>query len=253
MQGQLTDKEYWNRVWRRKGHVRKITPSDARYGEKGEFLGVVRRYIGEFRDLRVIELGGACSYHALALAKWWNAKVVIVDYSPIGLSITEKVFKLNDCEVEIMLGDFFDLQIRCEFDFVMHFGVLEHFLEIKPLLKVCSSLLRPNGKLLFGMPNTEAMGSHLWRRWSPNDWDKHIHHSNEDIQKACEVTGLDISRCFHFGPPMLQMSQWEHKGFGPTLVTNAQRCINLIWRLRFLRTVGHRRLSMYRGFVAMKN
>lgn len=248
---EITDVAYWNQAWDLAGKVKRISERDPRFGRNGLFLRIMRRYMSNLSQRSVIELGGACSYRSLALTKWCDANVTLVDYSPVGIARTNEIFSSNGCSAETILEDFFMWDYgRRKFDLVMHFGLIEHLSSPDRLLQICADLLAPRGIVIFSMPNMEAWGASLWRRWSPTDWSKHIHHTDADMEAACTSAGMVLTSQFHWGPPMLQMAVWEYPGLLPQAFTLAQRGLNLIGRAFPVYDNGWRRISMFRGFVA---
>ncbi len=251
--GELTDVAYWDTVWQRLNRVSVISAHDRRFGRRGEFLRMVQRYVGKLDSPSVLELGGAWSYKALALAKWWGASVSIIDQSPVGIATTQTMFEVNGCTAEIILGDFFRHSFGGrKFDLVLHFGLLEHFSDPAPVIRLCADLPTEGGNLLFTMPNMAAWGAALWRRWAPCDWSKHIYHTDDALKSACEAAGLELTQVFYWGPPILQIALWERKGLLPKLVTLAQGMVNLPGKLLPVYDRGWRTLSMHRGFVATR-
>jgi SAM-dependent methyltransferase len=211
---------------------------------------MLRRRVGPLDDLRVIELGGAVSYRALALAKWHRARVVISDYSPVGLARTDAIFAANQCPVTTIFGDFFALDLGDErFDLVMHFGVLEHFTDVAGVLRVCAKLLEPGGTIFFTMPNMEAWGASFWRRWAMKNWNTHIFHPDDAIASACDSLGLRLAVAFHAGSPLFKVGAWERRTVGTRILTSAQHTANRIGKVVPIYDRGLRRVSRYRGFV----
>ena len=109
------------------------------------------------------------------LAKWSGADAVAVDYSKESIEQIEEIFEANGCEVKSVFADImqWDSDGR-KFDLIVHWGLVEHFEDPVPLLKKCADLLAPGGTLLFSMPNMEAWGAYIWRRFSASNWSKHI-------------------------------------------------------------------------------
>lgn len=211
--GQLTVAAFWNEQWK----TRSLAPSAIKFfrggdhGRNGFFLRLMRRFApGVFKGASVIELGGACSRCLIDLAKFEGAKVSAVDYSPIGIEQTFKMFKEHEVMGEVLEADLFewpDKNIR--YDVVTHWGLLEHFEDPTPILSLSASLLNAGGYLVFTMPNLDAAGAWLWKRFSPQNHAAHVLHSDKVILDGCERAGLQLVRFFHSGAPLLRMAPAE--------------------------------------------
>lgn len=249
-QNAITDEEYWDDRWEQWNKISHVARWDKMWGPHGSFLKLMKQYVGNLENLSIIELGGAGSYHGLALGQWGDSAITLVDYSAVGLSKTKEVYKKNQCSVTTIQADFFQWKPEGQkYDVVVHWGVLEHFQDPSSVLKLCSDLLKPNGKVIFTMPNMEAWGSALWRRWSPEDWARHIYHSDEQIQKACDQVGLEVKERFYWGAPLIQISTWEKRGILQSIFRIIQRAFSLLGKLIPIYHYGTRKISMHRGFV----
>jgi len=228
-----------------------IEERDTYWGRNGIFIRFMKRHVGELRNKRVIEFGGANSLFLLALAKWEDAVVSSVDYSETGTEKLESLFEANNCSVNAVCADMFawDPDNKA-YNIVVHWGLLEHFTDPIPVLQVCRRALAADGKVVFTMPNMEAWGAALWRRWSPEDWKLHIYHTDKTVEEACKSSDLQLVKKFFWGRPMIQRTFWEQTGLLPKTMTVVQRSINLVNKVVPFYQYGSRQLSMERGFVA---
>jgi 2-polyprenyl-3-methyl-5-hydroxy-6-metoxy-1,4-benzoquinol methylase len=244
----LTSSTFWDSWWPGKIALSELKADDFQYGRNGFFLRLMRRKLGSLDGIQVVELGGACSLVLLALAKWHGAKVTAIDYSPEGLDLTKRLFQANRCPVELIEADFLNWRPAGKYDVVTHYGVLEHFTDPAPLVRISADLLSPGGKLFLSMPNMRALGACFWRKWSPELWSKHIYHSDLAIRKACSEAGLRVRDTFHFGKPMVQQCPWERGGRLQSVVTFGQRVADQTGELPILdRGMGW--ISAHRGFL----
>lgn len=250
----LTTPGFWDANWKpQSGGLRVIQESDPDYGRNGTVVRQMRRYAPSVIGRgSVVELGGGgASYRLLALAKWAGARVTAVDYSKEGIRQTADLFRLNGCEVQTVLSDFFrwDPQGRT-YDAVTHWGVAEHFTDPTELFELSARVLKRSGVLFFTMPNMAAFGAHLWRRWNPENWSAHHYHTDDVIVRACRRAGLRVSCRFHFGRPLLQLTPWECPGLLPSAVTmlrSGTNAVHALWPRIFER--GLPWLSMHRAYV----
>ncbi|TEB09528.1 class I SAM-dependent methyltransferase [Pelotomaculum propionicicum] len=248
--GELTDSEYWNEKWKA-FKVKKISERHFFYGKNGIFLRSIRRHNIKLNSKSILEVGGAGSYFLLALSKWGNSDVTAIDYSPVGLEKTREVFTLNDCLVKTIQSDFLSWDNEGkQYDILVHWGVLEHFENTVPIFTKCQQLLKPNGILVFAMPNMMAYGAYFWAKWAPDNWGKHIFHSDDTIKSACSLAGLKLDKVFYWGYPLLQISLWEKKGLLQTAVSLLNLSLIVLGAILPIYHFGHRKISVYRGFIA---
>lgn len=250
---ELTDSQYWDAAWSRFGHIKRLSRRHGMLGKNGFFVRAMRRHAGKVEGRRVAELGGGASYRLLALAKWERCEVVAVDYSSEGLKRTAELFRTNGEHVETIQEDFLRWTPQGEkFDVVTHWGVIEHFRDATPILKLCAELAKDDGRIVFGMPNMSALGHILWERWSPANWERHVYHSDEYIEQACQAAGLRLEKRFHFGPPLIMATDPEKRTWMTRAATLLHRGLYaLCWALPIYDR-GFLWLSSERGFVARK-
>jgi 2-polyprenyl-3-methyl-5-hydroxy-6-metoxy-1,4-benzoquinol methylase len=248
--GALTDPAYWDGVWAETA-VEHLSPLDRRFGRDGEFMRMIRRRVGDLAGTRVLELGaGGANYRLLALHRWGGAHVTAIDYSEVGLEVLTRLFRINGAEVDVVPGDFLHAPFpKRDFDLVVHWGVLEHFSDPVPVLRVCRAALRSGGRVLFSTPNMEAWAAHGWARYSPRNWSRHVLHDQAALRRACAAAGLEFECEFYFGGVALQMAGWERRGLVPALLGFAQCVERVAWR-RLGITIDSRRLSQHRGALA---
>lgn len=255
--GELTAPAFWNEQW----HTRSLAARSVKwfkggdFGQHGLFLRIMRRFAtGVFKGKSVIELGGACSRFLIDLAKFESAKIYAVDYSPIGVEQTSKMFEDHGVIGEVLEADFLDWPDQnIRYDVVTHWGLLEHFEDPSLILSLSSSLLKPGGYLVFTMPNLDAAGAWFWKRFSPQNHAAHIFHSDEIILEESERVGMKLVRLFHSGPPLLRMGPAEklHVLAIPIFIIHAG--FLLLGRLfPSIYVSGNAAISNTRGFVFIK-
>ena len=257
IKGELTDAAFWDKQWTTRSlaarNVKWLRGGD--FGSHGLFLRIMRRFApGVFNRKDVIELGGACSRFLVDLAKFENARVCAVDYSPIGVEQTRKMFEEHGVVGEVLEADFFDLPNQnLRYDVVTHWGLLEHFSVPALIISISSSLLKPGGYLVFTMPNLDAAGAYFWKWFSPQNHAAHILHSDKVILEECERAGLQLVRLFHSGPPLLRMGPAEKLRVLATLISVMSAGFLLLGRLfPSIYVSGNSAFSDMRGFVFIK-
>ncbi len=210
--------------------------------------------LGQLHNAKVVELGGAASKFLVDLALHAGARVTAVDYSETGVRQTEQLFRARGVDGEAVMADMFNWHGRDnEFDVAVHWGLLEHFESPDAVLSVTASVLKPGGVAVFSMPNLEAYGARIWKYVSPDNFSKHIFHTDADVARACAAAGLELTSTFHCGLPLIRMAPAEHRGIVSVGADVVHAAACLLGTLRpGLFTGGLRHISNTRGFVARK-
>ncbi|MGH8548485.1 MAG: class I SAM-dependent methyltransferase [Methylococcales bacterium] len=251
----VTNELYWNRVWSARGQrLDQLRESDFYYGRNGLISRLIRARVGNIAGRSVLEFGGGgANYRLLAMAKWLGAETTALDFSEEGLSVLRRLFAMNGCEGSSIHADICTWTARQPCDMVVHWGVLEHFLDPLPILEKSAHALKPGGDLLFSVPNMEAMAAVLWKKWSPENWSKHVFHSTDLIESTLRRVGFGEIRSFYFGVPFFKTIEWERRSFAQVPVDLLQKIGSASARVfPMYHRLGHRLISMERGFCARK-
>jgi 2-polyprenyl-3-methyl-5-hydroxy-6-metoxy-1,4-benzoquinol methylase len=91
-----------------------------------------------------------------------------------------------------------------KFDFVISFGVVEHFEDTTAALSAFSRLLKPGGIMITFVPNLVGTAGHLLKLLNEELYNIHVPLSAVDLRRHSESADLDIIEsgyfCFmHFG------------------------------------------------------
>ena len=251
----LTSVEDWDKNWfDYKPSL--IRDNDSILGEKGAFLKTIESRLDLNINDKVLELGGACSAYLCSLAKFKKIDASVIDYSSLGLEKTRELFKLNGCEVELHNGDIFKYQFsENSFDIVVHWGLIEHFNNPKEIFKISSRILKNKGAIVFTMPNMDAYGVNLWKKYDTEDFEQHVYHSDESLHKLAQDTGFSVSSTYYWGPPLyFNAGYWFKDKFLIKSVLNLfVRIMNIVNRILPLFRYGHKKISAHRAFIFIKN
>lgn len=248
---ELTDSEYWNETWKTMP-LKPLSPGNMRFGKRGFFQLAFTSSGLEFAGKSMLEIGGGRSYILLGFTKWHGVLATALDYSPVGLDQTETLFAMHGEKCQVLLKDFLKDQIDDQFDFVTHYGVIEHFTDPGFTLEKAAKLVRPGGYMLFSMPNMQCHGAKWWAKYSPKNWSTHIYHSDQKILEACQGAGLELVESFGFGVPSFRSCRWEKQGVLPVLLTGAQVFANGFGKLFPIFARWSPKWSSHRGFIARK-
>jgi hypothetical protein len=103
------------------------------------------------------------------------------------------------------------------------------------------------------MPNMAARGAKLWSMTAPLNYSKHVFHSDDVLDESLSRAGFQLTRKFHFGPPLFRMAPPEENTIvsaGANLAHIAAYGIQALAPGIFVN--GSSSISSNRGFVALK-
>lgn len=98
--------------------------------------------------------------------------------------------------------------VGMKFDLIVLFQVLEHLGDPLPQLERCAALLKPEGKLIIGVPNFASWQSAFGReKWFHLDVPRHLfHYSPESLSSILKRAGLTVTR--------VNFVSFEHDPYG---------------------------------------
>ena len=252
---ELTSESDWDSAWEA-FEPDLIKDNNKILGKNGTFLKTLEKRLKIKNSSSVLELGGACSSYLCSLAKFKNANASVIDYSRVGLSKTKKLFELNGCEVEIFNGNFSNHDFgNKKFDYIVHWGLIEHFKNPIDIFTLSANLLNSSGATIFTMPNMEAYGVNLWKKYDTDDYNTHIFHSDEFIHQLASASGFKVHAIYYWGPPLyFNAGYWfKDRSFLKHLINFFVRCFSLMSRVLPIFNLGHRKVSAHRAFILTKN
>jgi 2-polyprenyl-3-methyl-5-hydroxy-6-metoxy-1,4-benzoquinol methylase len=217
----LTTKSHWQEAWADQPRAR--LPSPLVVGTRN-MQRILRPAIRP--GMRVLELGCAPGKILAWAAAALHAKVAGLDYSERGVDWSRRLFDALG-----LVGD-----IRCEdalqttfparsFDVVYSFGLIEHFADPRPIVRVHVNLAKPGGRVIVGIPNYGGIYGRLQRWFDPENLSLH----NLDIMGVTAMARLapdDLSRTvrsYHAG----RLSPWQIS-FERRLPRNAARAAHYL-------------------------
>ena len=137
---------YYNSPYKTASITRKIT---------GHILiKTIRKYVGNVKNLSIIELGGANSAFLELLIKALNPlEYIIIDNNQAGLEKT-KTRITKDNNVAVFNKDILNLDMKNQADLVLSIGLIEHFDKTgtRKAIKAHFDLLKPEGFAVMTFP-----------------------------------------------------------------------------------------------------
>lgn len=154
----LTEMKYWDKKYSPKNKtkikiIRKFSSLSLFYLDLKRIL---KKYIP--KKGTVLEVGCAPAIRLINISKDMNLEPYGIDYSPKGVKESQLNFKFFGLNPKsISKKDFFDeaylKKNEEKYDVVMSFGFIEHFDDVKSVIKKHVKLLKKEGKLILSIPN----------------------------------------------------------------------------------------------------
>src|SRR5215831_112159 len=193
-------KEYWNSLW----HERQLPPAIA-VGDQSLRNHINLKFHAFFRktfdsgkrlsnELRLAELGCARSVWLPYFSKEFGFQVAGVDYSSTGCDQARAILAREGVDGQVMLADIFSPPqslLGC-FDYVVSFGLVEHFQATDECLRSCAAFLKPGGKMFTLIPNMNGMTGWLQKVLEREVYDVHVPLDVEMLVNAHETAGLRV-------------------------------------------------------------
>jgi SAM-dependent methyltransferase len=190
MHSGLTDRAYWDRVWRfTDEHLDHAPAVDLGDLHQRRLAARLVSRLGPGR--RFLEVGAAGSpwpAHAAASgAEAWG-----IDFSAQGLAIAAACAARDHVAVRLVEGDLFDPAClpAGSFDVVYSGGFVEHFPDAAPLMRCLASLLAPGGVVVTGVPNLSGVNGFLQKRIDPECFARHVVHTPQSLDAVHALGGL---------------------------------------------------------------
>jgi len=165
---------------------------------------IVLQEFGDFKDLKVIELGAGTGTNAALMAKK-GAKITLLDYSASALERARELFERNGLSAEFIKQDALSLPTNLpnKFDICMSFGLVEHFWGVKrtKIIKVHFDILRKGGIVFISVPNKFNLPYRIFKfiaehtsKWQVGE---EYPFTRRELRNICKQIG--ITECSFFG------------------------------------------------------
>jgi SAM-dependent methyltransferase len=156
------------------------------------------------RELKSMETGrlldvGCGKGRFLAAAKAAGWEVLGVEFAPASAEAARAAYG-----VEVIAGDFLELDLPGDFDAVTMWHVLEHLPDPSTAVARAAGLLRPGGRIVISVPNIESLQARFGgERWFHLDLPRHLFHfSPRSLSALVARAGLRVERVGHLYPEM---------------------------------------------------
>lgn len=160
-------------------------------------LGVKRqaaqmKYMGleKCRPASLLELGAGGGRFLFRMKKrGWD--VTGIDFDP---KVAERIFKKY--QISVYTGDVTNLAIEKRFDVITLNQTIEHLTDPLAVLRKCSELLKPGGRIVITTPNAESFGARTfkeyWRGWEPP---RHLYlYTTKTLEKIMKQADFEVNK-----------------------------------------------------------
>ena len=245
-----TGATYWDRYW-----SGVTLPREYRHTPRAHYLNAILdvfdRWLPKDARLTAVEIGGAPGQYLAYLHRSLDLRVTCIDYSEIGCAKTIENFGLLGIPGEVIRADITgDVGDLPTFDIVYSLGLIEHFVDRRPIVENHVRLVRPGGYLVLGVPNFRGLTGWFMRVLAPDTYATH------------EIPAMDLDGWREFEEALHLRVLWKDYigGFEPSIFARREdtrlrtlvpylvaRALKLLLsrRLGFLRRINGPRWSGY--------
>jgi 2-polyprenyl-3-methyl-5-hydroxy-6-metoxy-1,4-benzoquinol methylase len=203
--------EFWDHWWEKSRLPAPLDPH--RPGLKNYPLRKFHQYFerlfkGYATDtMELLEVGCAQSVYLPYFAKHFGFKVSGIDRSEMGCERSRALLEREGVKGDVTCADFFSApgQLIGRFDFVISFGVVEHFEPTAEAVRALARLLKPEGRMITSVPNLTGVLGGIQKLLDRDLYDVHVPLSCESLASAHREAGLEIESCLYFLPISLEV------------------------------------------------
>jgi len=244
-ENKLTDNVFWKDFWESKKDL--IFKVQANY----TFNRQLSRLIKDRNIKTVIELGGFPGYYSIFLKKYFDLKTTLFDYY-IHPEIIQNLLVSNDLtidDIKIIEADLFTYQPKEKYDLVASFGLIEHFLDTKEIIKKHLNFLNEDGTLFITLPNFKGLNGWVQKTFDRYNYDKHFIACMdiEFLTKTANDLGLKDIRVYYDGGFSTWLENKESKSFGVKLA------VKMIWYFgKLITKIGRFESKIFSPYIVLE-
>lgn len=256
-------KAYWDSIWSGQRLPRALDPHDRSLFNHPtlKFDAFLRRCLPrDCSGFELVELGCARSLWLPYFAREFGLQVTGVDYSRRGCEQALALLDREQVKGDVVCADIFSPPptLLNRFDYVVSFGLVEHFPDTSECIRRCAKFLKPGGTMITVIPNLNGLVGWLQKTLGRDVYDLHIPLDAGELASAHQSAGLTLSSCeyldvVNFGVLNLTVIRRSFFGLQLTRLLNATSV--LAWSLERIgiRFPANRTTSPYVACVAAKS
>ena len=146
----LTDNSFWDNYWK---NLKIPAGIDLNFSFERCLAKSFSEILSVNPNLSLFEIGCAPGKWLTYFHKKFGYNVVGIDNSDVGCQKTRENFEKQGIRGKIYQADFLEFTPPEKYDIVLSLGVIEHFENQYLAVEQHLKWLKPNGKLIIGMPN----------------------------------------------------------------------------------------------------
>lgn len=234
----------WEEYYDSRGDVseyRHVDTEDFRNLSHKILIETIEKHIGlqkgEALDSSVIEIGAGESDLLINVCRSFNPKEVYgLDYLESACSRLSIKAKIADADIKVICADMFSppSELKGKFDFVMSYGVVEHFNDLKNVMRSIAAFSKDDGTIFTLIPNNKnTIYGWLMKQWNIDVYNAHVMYDIDDLKVAHKEAGLEIIWCEHVVSSNFGMLSWcfkyHHHGVSYWLYKQLTRVSKLVW------------------------
>jgi 2-polyprenyl-3-methyl-5-hydroxy-6-metoxy-1,4-benzoquinol methylase len=199
-------REFWDSQWREGKLPRAVNPQDRSLKNY-----TVRKFDVLFRKVfgvknhspdspNLLELGCARSAWLPYFSKEFGFRVAGIDYSSLGCDQAQAILAMESVEGDVSLADVFvpPRHLLNRFDYVVSFGLVEHFEATDQCIRSCGAYLKSGGTMVTVIPNMNGLVGTLQKLLAREVYDVHVPLDTNTLRRAHEIAGLKVVQCEYF-------------------------------------------------------
>jgi cyclopropane fatty-acyl-phospholipid synthase-like methyltransferase len=196
--GDRAGEQYWSKLWSESDLPRAVDPTDRslRNHLRRRFVRYFDQHLVTTRgpSVELLEVGCARSVWPVYFARAYGMRVAGLDYSAVGCEQSRAMFARDGVEGEVVQGDLFapPEALLGRFEYVLSFGVVEHFEDTTTALASMARLLKPGGRMCTFIPNQVGVMGAVQKRLDRRFFDMHVPLDEPALRRAHESAGLRV-------------------------------------------------------------
>ena len=190
-----------------------------------------------FRGGSLIEVGAGDSERLIDVSKRYSPeRAVGLDYIQGGCDRLKKKAHQAGAKIDVVCADMFSppAELKGSFDFVMSYGVVEHFHDLPGVVRAIASFAKPGGIVVTLIPhNKNTLYGRLVYRWNRKVYDAHVLYDAAELENAHKAAGMTVLWNGHLVSSSFGMLSWCFKdretGFSYWIYKQLTRVSKAVW------------------------
>lgn len=233
-----TSSEYWDEFWKTNS-----IPNEIVVNKKSingylytEFDAFFKKHLTADNQKSIIELGCGNSVWLPYFYKNFNFSIYGLDYAKLGCERTRQILTSYNTPGTVIEGDLFSpsAELKDAFDYVVSFGVIEHFEDTTHVLKAHKTYLKKDGKIIVSIPNMRGFPGWYQRMMNREVFDTHVPLSREALMAALQDAGFKNIDAQYVLPVAVSAqieggTKQKHVKVKRTLTLTLSRLAKVVW------------------------